>query len=161
MTRWREKMQHLDEGTLQAWLDGARSGLDASKLDGIERHIATCDECASRADALERSSFRTHAVLSVGRDQYAPRVPYEDVVRRAHGPSTLERFRARRIPATWAASIVAALAVGWTSNELYRSDVVAEVAAVQETAVAAAATRQPNLLAQSSPESAPPSVPAP
>ena len=111
-------MQHLDEATLQAWLDGARSGLDPSRLARIERHIAACAACAARADALTRSSFRAHALLAVGRDQYAPRVSYEDVAKRAHGSRTPERLRRRRIPVTWAASIVAALVVGWLSNEL-------------------------------------------
>jgi len=115
-------MQHLDEGTLQAWLDGARSGLDPSKLAGIERHVAACDACASRADALARSSFRTHALLSVGRDQYAPRVPYEDVAKRARGSRTGVRSRIRRIQVTWAASILCAIGLGWISNELYHAN---------------------------------------
>lgn len=109
-------MQHLDEATLQAWLDGARSGLDPSKLARIDRHVAACPACAARAEALTRSSFRAHALLAVGRDQYAPRVSYEDVAKRAHGSRAPER--SRRIPVTWAASVVAAVAVGWLSNEL-------------------------------------------
>jgi hypothetical protein len=114
-------MQHLDEGSLQAWLDGARSGLDPSRLSRIERHLAACDACSARADALARSSFRAHALLALGRDQYAPRVPYEDVAKRAHGSRSHARTHARRIPATWAASVVAALALGWGSNDLYRA----------------------------------------
>ncbi len=110
-------MQHLDEATLQAWLDGARSGLDPSKLARIDRHVAACSACASLAEALTASSFRAHALLAVGRDQYAPRVSYEDVAKRAHGSRAPER--ARRIPATWAASLVAAIGVGWLANELY------------------------------------------
>ena len=91
-------MQHLDEGTLQAWLDGARSGLDPSRLAAIERHIDGCDVCSTRAEALTRASFRTHAVLAVGRDRYAPRVPYEAVVRRARGSRTRRRAVTRRMP---------------------------------------------------------------
>ncbi|MEQ1856014.1 MAG: carboxypeptidase regulatory-like domain-containing protein [Longimicrobiales bacterium] len=130
-------MQHLDEGTLQAWLDGARSGLDPSRLAAIERHLAACSACASRADVLAHSSFRAHALLAVGRAQYAPRVPYEDVAKRAH-PA-----RKRRIPATWAASIAAALAVGWVSNELYRAEGAAVVETAEVAAVGAAATPTP------------------
>jgi anti-sigma factor RsiW len=115
-------MQHLDEGTLQAWLDGARSGLDPSKLASIERHVGACAACASRADALARSSFRTHALLSVGRDQYAPRVPYEDVAKRARGSRTRVRSHIRSIQATWAASILCAIGLGWISNELYHAN---------------------------------------
>jgi hypothetical protein len=124
-------MSHLDEGTLQAWLDGARSGLDPSKLASIERHVSACDACAARADALARSSFRTHALLSVGRDQYAPRVPYEDVARRARGTRTRVRSRVRRIQVTWAASILCAIGLGWISNELYHAnDAIGAEAAV-------------------------------
>ena len=154
-------MQHLDEGTLQAWLDGTRSGLDPSRLATIDRHLAACDACASRADALARSSFRAHGLLSVGRDQYAPRVPYEDVARRAHDSRAPEHGRTRRIPATWAASLVAALAVGWISNDLSRADGTAGVATVEVAPVPPAAT--PPLTAitlNPLAGSAPPSVPA-
>ena len=37
-------MQHLDEGTVHAWLDGA---LSAEESAGVERHIAQCKECAA------------------------------------------------------------------------------------------------------------------
>lgn len=37
-------MQHLDEGTIHAWLDGA---LPADETTGVERHVAQCKECAS------------------------------------------------------------------------------------------------------------------
>jgi hypothetical protein len=37
-------MQHLDEGTIHAWLDGA---LPANESAGVERHVAQCKECAS------------------------------------------------------------------------------------------------------------------
>ena len=38
-------MTHLDEGTIHAWLDGALGADDAAE---VERHFATCDECAAR-----------------------------------------------------------------------------------------------------------------
>ena len=37
-------MQHLDEGTIHAWLDGA---LPADESTGVEHHVAQCEECAS------------------------------------------------------------------------------------------------------------------
>ncbi|MGE0158359.1 MAG: carboxypeptidase regulatory-like domain-containing protein [Gemmatimonadales bacterium] len=152
-------MQHLDEGTLQAWLDGARSGFDPSRLASIERHIEACDACAARADALERSSFRAHALLSVGRDQYAPRVLYEDVVRRARGSRPQGRTRTR-IKTVWAASIVAATAVGWMSNEIYRGSV--DAVGGQAASSTAAAVSQPEsaLAAEGSSAGVPTSVDA-
>ena len=35
-------MQHLDEGTIHAWLDGA---LDAPERERVDRHLASCAEC--------------------------------------------------------------------------------------------------------------------
>ncbi|MFN2566429.1 MAG: anti-sigma factor [Gemmatimonadaceae bacterium] len=37
-------MQHLDEGTIHAWLDGALTAEEAAR---VERHAAECAECAS------------------------------------------------------------------------------------------------------------------
>src|SRR4029078_1183855 len=37
-------MQHLEEGIIHAWLDGA---LPAEESAGVERHVAVCTECAS------------------------------------------------------------------------------------------------------------------
>ena len=152
-------MQHLDEGTLQAWLDGARSGLDPSRLAAIERHIDGCHACAERADSLTRASFRAHAVLAVGREQYAPRVPYEAVVRRARGSRTRRRAVTRRVAATWAASVVGAVAVGWVSNEFYRAD-GESAGASQLASVPTTTTAPPTVLARSPASSAPLSGPA-
>jgi hypothetical protein len=143
-------MQHLDEGTLQAWLDGARSGLDPSKLAKIERHLAECDACASQADALARSSFRAHAVLSVGRDRYAPRLSYEDLARRARGSRTSGRSLRRKVSAAWAASIVGAIGIGWMSNDLYRAN-GADGAEAPVASAPAAATGAPMVLLESEP----------
>src|SRR5688500_12798108 len=37
-------MQHLDEGTIHAWLDGA---LDATRSREIDAHIAQCPTCSA------------------------------------------------------------------------------------------------------------------
>src|SRR5947199_7204953 len=37
-------MQHLDEGTIHAWLDGA---LDAEEAARVEQHAAECATCAA------------------------------------------------------------------------------------------------------------------
>ena len=37
-------MQHLDEGTIHAWLDGA---LDAEESARVEQHAAECATCAA------------------------------------------------------------------------------------------------------------------
>jgi hypothetical protein len=37
-------MQHLDEGTIHAWLDGALAGDEAA---GVAKHVAECGDCAA------------------------------------------------------------------------------------------------------------------
>src|SRR3954468_11075295 len=37
-------MNHLDEGTIHAWLDGA---LDATQARDVESHLAACTECSA------------------------------------------------------------------------------------------------------------------
>src|SRR3954471_5250626 len=44
-----DHMQHLEEGEIHAWLDGALSEAEGAR---IEQHVATCSECAAMvADA--------------------------------------------------------------------------------------------------------------
>src|SRR6185369_17118012 len=38
------RMQHLDEGTIHAWLDGA---LSPDEVAGVEAHVAECPQCAA------------------------------------------------------------------------------------------------------------------
>jgi anti-sigma factor RsiW len=141
-------MQHLDEGTLQAWLDGARSGLDPSRLDRIERHLAACAACAARVDELARSSFRAHALLAAGRAQYAPRVPYEDVAKRVQLAPKPARSRVRKVGAIWAASIVGALATGWVSNDLYSAEGPADALQAGAGATSVTALTAPGTVAE-------------
>jgi hypothetical protein len=151
-------MQHLDEGILQAWLDRARSGLDRSKTAEIERHLAACDACAARAEALAASNFRAHGLLSLGRDQYAPRVSYEDVAKRAQVSRTPVRTRLRRVRGTWAASIIGALAVGWMSNDLVEARAAADEQVLEVVPVDAPATPATELAQTPVAETAPAAV---
>lgn len=135
-------MQHLDEATLQAWVDRARFGLDPSKLAQIEQHLVVCGSCASQAEALGALGLRAHALLAIGRERHAPRVTYEDVVRRAHG----SRTRMRKIKATWAASVVVALGLGWVSNNLYRAGFSPDAAGAAGTSSLATSTQSTTVL---------------
>jgi hypothetical protein len=58
-------MQHLDEGTIHAWLDGELSADEAAR---IEAHIASCAECAehvAEARGLIAASSRIASALDV------------------------------------------------------------------------------------------------
>jgi Carboxypeptidase regulatory-like domain len=117
-------MQHLDEGTLQAWLDVPRSGLDPSEVAHVERHLATCAACAQRAEALRRSSVRARSLLGVGQDPHEAPPPFEEVTARAAGSRGRRRVQRRRTAVAWAASVVLAIGVGWMTNDLFRTGVV-------------------------------------
>src|SRR5579862_5271807 len=56
-------MQHLDEGTIHAWIDGALSSDEASR---VEAHVASCAECAAKvaeARGLVAASSRIVSAL--------------------------------------------------------------------------------------------------
>ena len=74
-------MQHLDEGTLQAWLDGSRSGLDPDERTAIEQHVGACDECAARVDELRSSTERAMSLLGTRAAEGPP--PFAAVQARA------------------------------------------------------------------------------
>ncbi len=114
-------MKHLDDGTLQAWLDRPRSGLDPSEVAEIERHLASCEACAARLEDLGESSDRVRVLLSSGRDGVADAPAYEAVTERAEGSRRRRVARKRLTTLAWAASIVVAIGVGWLTNDLYRT----------------------------------------
>jgi cytoskeletal protein RodZ len=119
-------MKHLDEGTLQAWLDMPRSGLEASEVAEIEGHLATCEACAIELETLRGSDASVHALLSGGLDRDIARPPFEEVVARAEsrtdgGGTDARRGLSRLNRLAWAASVVVALGVGWMTNEIYRA----------------------------------------
>ncbi len=113
-------MQHLDDGTLQAWLDGPRSGLSQEDRGEIERHLSTCEACTRRLEALDELSRRVETLFS-GPDVASEPVPaYEAVVARAERHRATHRPRSRWTAAAWAASVAAAVGVGWLANGLHR-----------------------------------------
>ena len=68
-------MQHLEEGTIHAWLDGALSATDARE---VEAHIATCPECSAmvaEARGLIAGASRIVSSLDVVRGNVIPKTP--------------------------------------------------------------------------------------
>jgi len=142
-------MQHLDDGTLQGWLDESRSGLSAAELAAAEEHLASCEPCARRLAELDALSGRIETLLSEPgpADETAP--PYAEVIARA-GRSDLpdrehrgrpenrahevaRRARKRWRAAAWAASVVVAVGIGWLANGLHRpTDAEAERAVAED-----------------------------
>ena len=146
-------MRHLGEGALQAWLDRDRSGLSAGERADIERHLAGCDACARRLDEMDELSRRAEALLAApeAADEAIP--PYVELAERADRHRAAGRRRSAWIAGGWAASVAAALGVGWMANDLHRPDRVAGAPEGSPAAEAPAARVLP------APE--PPRAPAP
>jgi anti-sigma factor RsiW len=82
--------EHLDEGTIHAWLDGALSADEAAR---VRRHVATCAECAAQVAEARGFVAGASRILSALDDAPAvvPTTWAEGRGRR--GASELERLR--------------------------------------------------------------------
>lgn len=157
-------MRHLDEGRLQAWLDGPRAGLADDERARIARHLEACAECADRLEALRDEAERAGALLGTPLPGGPP--AFDDVVARAErvGDDPSTRRPARRWRATgWAASIVMAAGAGWMANDLIRRDPVAvsRPAAVRTDEAPAPALEATGIRPGASTATAEPAVEAP
>lgn len=105
-------MQHLDEGTIHAWLDGALAPNEAS---AAEAHVQSCEECA-RAVAEARGLIAASSRILGALDD----VPAVQGAAGSTGALSLPAARARRSPwwrrggIGYAAAATALLAVGTT-----------------------------------------------
>ncbi len=102
-------MQHADDGTLHAYLDGA---LTSVELGALEAHLAECDACRARL-AEERALIeRAHGLLARAAPPEAELPPWR------HGDAVRRRPRSgpRWIPLAWAASVLVALGTGWMAH---------------------------------------------
>ncbi len=139
-------MRHLDEGTLQAWLDRDRSGLSASERTEIEHHLAACAACTRRLEETEELSSRAEVLLGTRAPKYDAVPTYAELVARADRYRAAGRRRSAWTAGGWAASVAVALGVGWMANDLYRADPVARAMEERVEAPAAAATPPPALV---------------
>ena len=77
-------MQHLDEGTIHAWLDGALSQEEATR---VETHVAECAQCAAVAAEARGFIAASSRILTALDD--APRgvIPIRTAAPRRFGPA--------------------------------------------------------------------------
>ncbi len=142
-------MPHMDEGRLQAWIDGDRSGMSAAEREEVEAHLASCAECRGRLEELRAFGEAAGPLLGAVAGDVEAVPDFSEVVARAgevereggaagaepeaDGFAGSERDataptlhtakpRPRRLPLRWAASIVVAIGVGWMANEMTRED---------------------------------------
>lgn len=101
-------MRHIPEDELHACLDQA---LSRSQCVEIEHHLAECRMCRSTRDAIAALRDRTTALLVAASPRRIRPRPYS-LLSAAHNAESSRRHR-RIGAASWAASVVAALGLGW------------------------------------------------
>jgi hypothetical protein len=107
----KEIMRHIPEEELHAYLD---QGLSRSQCVEIESHLAACPSCQALRDRIAALRDRTTALLA----KLAPRrgfPPAFDSLRDRAAVAVSVRRRRLHLGA-WAASLVAALGLGWTAS---------------------------------------------
>jgi hypothetical protein len=108
-------MRHIPEDELHAYLD---QGLSRSQCVEIESHLAACPSCQAARDGIAALRDRTTALLAKLAPPRAFPPEFESLRRRAASQVSARRRRAHM--AAWAASLVAAVGVGWTASFLLR-----------------------------------------
>jgi anti-sigma factor RsiW len=106
-------MRHIPEDELHAYLD---QGLSRSQCVEIESHLASCPSCQAARDGIAALRDRTTALLARRAPPRSFPTPFETLRRRADIEVSAQRRRIHRV--AWAASIVAAVALGWTASHL-------------------------------------------
>ena len=109
-------MRHIPEDELHAYLD---QGLSRSQCVEIESHLAGCASCQATRDGIAALRDRTTALVA----RLVPSRSFPVAFETLHSRAAIEASaRRRRLHlAGWAASIVAAVAVGWTASYLTSS----------------------------------------
>jgi hypothetical protein len=143
-------MQHVDEGTLHAYLDGALDALAAAGAlphgvtrSSVEAHFHGCADCRTLLESERQVRDGARGVLldaSVSVDT----PPFELLASGSFGGTTRPR---RMLPLVWAASVLVAVGAGWWGSELIRTDApasteVARTAGQPQAAPAAAAAAE-------------------
>jgi hypothetical protein len=106
-------MRHIPEDELHAYLD---QGLSRSQCVEIESHLAGCSSCRATRDGIAALRDRTTALLS----QLAPsrRIPPAFDTLRGLAAQRVHTRRRRLRAGAWAASLVAALGLGWSASTM-------------------------------------------
>ncbi|MGH7578713.1 MAG: anti-sigma factor family protein [Gemmatimonadales bacterium] len=110
-------MRHIPEDELHAYLD---QGLSRSQCVEIESHLAWCSSCRANRDGIAALRDRTTALLA----RLAPprRFPPAFETIRGLAAQRLSSRRRRLRAGAWAASLIAALGLGWGASSLVSPD---------------------------------------
>ncbi|HEX3232729.1 MAG TPA: zf-HC2 domain-containing protein [Gemmatimonadales bacterium] len=108
-------MRHIPEEELHAYLD---QGLSRTQCVEIESHLADCASCRAQRDGIAALRDRTTALLARLAPPRKPMPVFESLRKRAAEEASMRRRRLQR--AAWAASLVAAVGLGWGASALLR-----------------------------------------
>ncbi len=127
-------MRHIPEDELHAYLD---QSLSRSQCVEIESHLARCPACQAERDAIAALRDRTTGLLAL----LSPRPRQAPSWAALEARATAARARARRRLwyGGWAASVAAAVAMGWLARD-FAPPAAGNVAAGEPPAAAAPAT---------------------
>ena len=110
-------MRHIPEDELHAYLD---QGLSRTQCVEIESHLADCPSCQATRDGIAALRDRTTALLA----RLAPPRSVPPAVRECCAgarPTSASQRRRRLSIVAWAASLVAAVGLGWSASSFLRA----------------------------------------
>lgn len=113
-------MSHVAEGQLHAYLDGDLRAHDPAAADALERHVDGCAECAARLREATALRGDAASILSGAAPADVEGPPFEMLRQRA-AARRAERTRPaakRTRTLAWAASLAAALILGWYARAI-------------------------------------------
>ncbi|MCZ6916776.1 MAG: hypothetical protein O7I93_08370 [Gemmatimonadetes bacterium] len=132
-------MSHVDDGTIQAYLDQQLEFAEPEARHAFERHLASHPDDAARVE--EARGIREQATGLLRQDDVGSEdiPPFEAVVERANAAASrsahLKKLRGIRVLAL-AASVGAVFAVGWYLRPTLLTDQVTPASVVNESAAA-------------------------
>jgi len=116
MLRALEPPYHVPEAELHAYLDQA---LSRSQCVDIEHHLAECRACQAERDAIAALRDRTTSLLVAAAPRRIRPRPFAELSGRLERERALVARRVRY--AAWAASLLAAVGLGWGLGHLPRA----------------------------------------
>jgi hypothetical protein len=128
-------MRHIPEEELHAYLD---QGLSRSQCVEIESHLAICPYCQASRDGIAALRDRTTALLAKLAPPRGFPPSFESLRRRASVEASARHRRLHQ--AAWAASLVAAIGLGWSANYVLTPQPRTPVVATSPAAVPAVPT---------------------
>jgi anti-sigma factor RsiW len=131
-------MRHIPEEELHAYLD---QGLSRTQCVEIESHLAECASCRALRDGIAALRDRTTALLARLAPARSPLPGFESLRKRAAEEASIRRRRLQRM--AWAASLIAAVGLGWGASSILGPGSTARVTTPNPRPRSAAVAQRP------------------